>query len=72
VVVGKATREGLQLRLTFWDIQASNRLLKEEVNGLRVALCDKNKKQPKSKGLFDKLRDAGEGNFLFLSLVKVQ
>jgi hypothetical protein len=71
-VVGRATREELQLRSTFWDMQASNGLLKEEVNGLRAALCDKNKKQPKSKGLFDELRDAGEGNFLFLSPAKVQ
>jgi hypothetical protein len=71
-VVGRATREELQLRSTFWDMQASNRLLKEEVNGLRAALCDKNKKQPRSKGLFDELRDAREGNFLFLSSAKVQ
>ena len=52
-------------------MQASNGLLKKKVNGLR-ALCDKNKKQPKSKDLFDELRDAGEGNFLFLSPAKVQ
>jgi hypothetical protein len=53
-------------------MQASNGLLKEKVNGLRAALCDKNKKQPKSKGLFDELHDAREVNFLFLSPAKVQ
>jgi len=71
-VVGRTTREELQLRSTFWDMQVNNGLLTEEVNGLKAALCDKNNKQAKSKGLFDELRDAGEGNFLFLSPAKVQ
>ena len=66
------TREELQLRLTFWDIQVNNGLLTEEVNGLKAALYNKNNKQAKSKGLFNKLRDAREGNFLFLSPAKVQ
>ena len=43
----------------------------EEVNGLKVALCNKNNKQAKSKGLFNKLRDTKKGNFLFLSPAKV-
>ena len=71
-VVGRTTREELQLRLIFWDMQANNGLLMEEVNRLKAALCDKNNKQAKSKGLFNKLRDAKEGNFLFLSPAKVQ
>ena len=71
-VVGRATREELQLRLTFWDMQANNRLLIEENNGLKAALCNKNNKLAKSKGLFEELRDVGEGNFLFLSPAKVQ
>jgi hypothetical protein len=73
-VVGRAIREELQLHSTLWDMQASNAsngLLKEEVNGLRAALCDKNKKQPKSKDLFDELCDTRESNFLFLSSAKV-
>ena len=53
-------------------MQANNRLLIEENNGLKAALCDKNNKQAKSKGLFEELRDVGEGNFLFLSPTKVQ
>ena len=53
-------------------MQANNGLLIQEISGLKAALCDKNNKQAKSKGLFDELRNAGEGNFLFLSPAKVQ
>ena len=44
----------------------------EEVNGLKAALYNKNNKQAKSKGLFNKLHNTKEGNFLFLSPAKVQ
>ena len=71
-VVGRVTREELQLRLTFQDIQVNNRLLIEENNRLKAALYNKNNKQAKSKGLFKELRDVREGNFLFLSPTKVQ
>ena len=71
-VVGRTTKEELQLYSTFQDMQANNRLLIKEVNGLKAALYNKNNKQAKSKGLFNKLRDTREGNFLFLSPAKVQ
>ena len=72
IIVGKITKEELQLYLTFWDIQVNNRLFIEEVNRLKAALCNKNNKQAKSKGLSNKLHNTGEGNFLFLSPTKVQ
>ena len=71
-IVGRTTREELQLCLTFQDIQANNRLLIEEINRLKAALYNKNNKQAKSKDLFNKLRDTRESNFLFLSPTKVQ
>ena len=71
-IVGKIIREELQLYLTFQDIQANNRLLIKEVNGLKAALYNKNNKQAKSKGLFNELHNTKEGNFLFLSPAKVQ
>ena len=37
-------------------MQANNGLLIEEVNGLKAALYNKNNKQAKSKGLFNKGR----------------
>ena len=43
-VVGRTTREELQLCLTFWDMQVNNKLLIEEVNGLKAALYNKNNK----------------------------
>ena len=53
-------------------MQANNRLLIKEVNGLKAALYNKNNKQAKSKGLFNELYNTKEGNFLFLSPAKVQ
>ena len=37
-----------------------------------MALYNKNNKQAKSKGLFNKLRDTKGYNFLFLSFAKIQ
>ena len=71
-IIDRIIREELQLRLTFQDIQVNNRLLIKEVNGLKAALYNKNNKQAKSKGLFNKLHNTKEGNFLFLSPAKVQ
>ena len=53
-------------------MQANNRLLIKEAKGLKAALYNKNNKQAKNKGLFNKLYNAREGNFLFLSPAKIQ
>ena len=53
-------------------MQANNRLLIKKVNRLKAALYNKNNKQAKNKGLFNKLYNTREGNFLFLSPAKVQ
>jgi len=50
----------------------NNRLFIEENNKFKVALYNKDSKQAKNKGLFNKLRDIKKDNFLFLSLTKVQ
>jgi len=50
----------------------NNGLFIQEISGLKAALCNKNNKQAKSKGLFNKLCNTREGNFLFLSPAKVQ
>ena len=71
-IIGKIIREELQLYLTFQDIQANNKLLIKKVNRLKAALYNKNNKQAKSKGLFNKLYNTKEGNFLFLNPTKIQ
>jgi hypothetical protein len=50
----------------------NNKLFIKKNNGLKTALYNKNNKLAKSKSLFRKLYNIKEGNFLFLSLAKVQ
>ncbi|KAF2187532.1 DDE-domain-containing protein, partial [Zopfia rhizophila CBS 207.26] len=67
----RTSQEGKQLRSTIWELADAKNLLRNEVEGLKLALKSEKKKRARKKGLFEELRAVDEGNCLFLSPQKV-